>query len=182
MSCDLANGRAEQCKDAVGGIDAIYFANFSSTMAADVTYDVTNTDMIIDVNNITHLYKFVLKGSNSFNQKIVSSRENGTTYFEQTLTIDLKKQDVASTKMVKLLSYGRPHVVIKTRQNQYFLAGLEFGLDVTDGAIENGTNLGDYNGYKLTFVGMEKVPANHLNCTSESTLATLFSAATIVAS
>jgi hypothetical protein len=182
MACDLANGRAEQCKDAVGGIDCIYFANFSSTMAADVTYDVTSTDMITDVNNITNLYKFVLKGANTFSQKIVSSRENGTTFFEQTLTIDLKKQDVATTKMVKLLSYGRPHVVIKTRQNQYFLAGLEFGLDVSDGSIENGTNLGDYNGYKLTFTGAEKVPANHLNCSTESALATLFSGATVVTS
>jgi hypothetical protein len=28
MSCDLANGRLEVCKDAVGGIDAVYFINY----------------------------------------------------------------------------------------------------------------------------------------------------------
>jgi len=182
MACDLANGRAESCKDAVGGIDIIYIANFNPTMQSDLTYDVTSTDMITDVNNISNLYKFSLKGNNSFVQKGVSSRENGTTFFEQTLTIDLKKQDVATTKMVKLLSYGRPHIVVRNRQGQYFLAGLEFGMDVTEATIDNGTQMGDFSGYKLTFTGMERIPANHLNCSTEATLATLFSSATVVTS
>ena len=84
MACDLANGRGESCKDSVGGIDIIYIANFNPTMQSDLTYDATSTDMITDVNNISNLYKFSLKGNNSFVQKGTSSRENGTTFFEQT--------------------------------------------------------------------------------------------------
>jgi len=53
-------------------------------------------------------------------------------------------------------------------------------MDVTEATIDNGTNMGDFNGYKLTFTGMERIPANHLNCSTESGLATLFSTATIV--
>lgn len=180
MACDISLGRTESCKSAIGGIDAVYLANYVADLGAAVTYDVTNTDVITDVNNVTTLYKFTLKGNNSFSQKINSSRENGTTFVEQTLTLDLKGLDIATTKQIKLLAYGRPHVVVRNRQGQYFLMGLEHGADMTDGSVEMGTAMGDFSGYKVTLVATEKLPANHLNCTSESTLATLFSSATIV--
>ena len=46
MSCDLANGRLEVCKDAVGGIDAVYFINYGDyAYPADLTY-VSTTDTI----------------------------------------------------------------------------------------------------------------------------------------
>jgi len=183
MSCDIANGRLEQCKDSVSGLDAIFFINYGDYNAeTDVAYNVTNTDMIDDVNNVASLYKYELKGANSFEQAINSSRENGTTFIEQTLTIQLKKQDAATHKTVKLLAYGRPHIVVKTRSNQYFLMGLERGADLTAGTISSGVQLGDMNGYSLTFTAQENIPANFLNCSTDAGLATLFSSATIVTS
>lgn len=185
MACLLANGRAEVCKDAVGGLKNLYIANFD-IQAADITYDATNTDLITAITGIANLYKFELKGNSTFIQNINSSRENGTTFFEQVLNVELKKQDVATTKSIKILAYGRPHAIIETNDGQFFIAGLLRGMDVTAGTIENGTNLGDFSGYKLTFTGQEKTPANHLNCTTQAGLATLFATsavdATIVAS
>ena len=183
MSCDIANGRLEQCKDSVSGLDAIFFINYGDYNAeTDVTYNVTNTDQIDDINGVSSLYKYELKGANSFEQTINSSRENGTTFVEQTLTIQLKKQDAATHKTVKLLSFGRPHIVVKTRSNQYFLMGLERGADLTAGTISNGVQLGDMSGYSLTFTAQENIAANFLNCSTDAGLATVFSAATIVTS
>lgn len=183
MSCDIANGRLEQCKDSVSGLDAIFFINYGDyNPETDVTYNVTNTDMIDDINGVSSLYKYELKGANSFEQTINSNRENGTTFVEQVLTVQLKKQDAATHKIVKLLSYGRPHIVIKSRSNQYFLMGLERGADMTAGTISSGVNLGDYNGYNLTFTAQENLAANFLNCSTDSGLATVFSSATIVTS
>ena len=167
MACLLANGRAEVCKDAVGGLKNLYIANFD-IQAADVTYDATNTDLITAITGIANLYKFELKGNSSFIQNINSSRENGTTFFEQVLTVELKKQDVATTKSIKILAYGRPHAIIETNDGQYFIAGLLRGMDLSAGSIESGVNLGDYNGYKITLNGAEKTPANHLDCTTEA--------------
>lgn len=183
MSCDIANGRLEQCKDSVSGLDAIFFINYGDYNAeTDVTYNVTNTDQIDDINGVSSLYKYELKGANSFEQVINSSRENGTTFVEQTLTIQLKKQDAATHKTVKLLSFGRPHIVVKTRSNQYFLMGLERGADLTAGTISSGVQLGDMSGYSLTFVAQENIAANFLNCSTDAGLATVFSSATIVTS
>lgn len=182
MSCDIANGVAEPCKTAVGGLDAIYIINYGDYVATDITYNGTNTDQIDDINGVSNLYKFELKGANSFEQTITSSRDNGTTFVEQTLTVTLKQQSAAKHKLVKLLAYGRPHVIVRTRAGQYFLAGLERGMDLTSGVISNGTAMGDLNGYTLTFTGMENIPANFLNCSTEAGLVTVMSSATIVTS
>ena len=184
MACDIANGRLEVCKDAVGGIDAIYFINYGDyAYPTDVTY-VAGTDTIDAVANVTSLYKYELKGTNTFDQVITSSRENGTSFVEQTLTVTLKKQDAATHKNVKLLSYGRPNIVIKNRNNQFFLAGIEHGMELTTANVSSGTAMGDLNGYTLTFVGTEKLLANLLDCATEADLAggagDTFGTATIV--
>jgi hypothetical protein len=111
-----------------------------------------------------------LKVANSFEQTIQTSRDNGTTFFEQALTIQLKKQDAATHKTIKLLAYGRPHIIVRTRGNQFFIAGLQRGCDVTAGSVSSGAQMGDFNGYNLTFTGMENLPANFLNCSAEDTL------------
>jgi hypothetical protein len=180
MSCDISNGRLEPCKDQIGGIDAVYFVNFGDY--SSITYDNTNTDVIDAVAGVANLYKFELKGTNSFSQVGTASRENGTTFVEQTLSIMLKKQDIATHKTVKLLAYGRPHIVVRNRNNQFFFAGLEYGMELTTANIDSGTAMGDMSGYTLTFVGTEKIPANFIDCATEAALAVLFGNATIVTS
>lgn len=181
MSCDIANGRLEACKDSVAGLDAIYIINYGDyNPDTQVTFDGTFEDLITDVQGVANLYKYELKGANSFDQAITSSRDNGTTYFEQTLAVTLKKQDVQTHKTIKLLAYGRPHIVVRNRNNQFFLAGFNRGMDVTAGSVANGTALGDLSGYTLTFTGMENVPANFIDCATEAELSALFDGASIV--
>jgi len=179
MSCDLANGRLEVCKTAVGGIDAIYFVNFGDYTG--ITYDGTNLDVIDAVAGVSTLYKFELKGTNSFDQVVNSSRENGTTFVEQTLTFTLKNQDITTHQIAKMLAYGRPHVVIKSRNGSYFFAGLEHGMEVTTANVSNGTAMGDLNGYTFTMVGQEKLLANFIDVSpaTDAALATVFGSATI---
>lgn len=181
MSCDIANGRLEACKDSVAGLDAIYIINYGDyNPDSDITFDGTFEDLINAVNGVSSLYKYELKGANSFDQAITSSRDNGTTYFEQTLSVTLKKQDFQTHKTIKLLAYGRPHIVVRNRNGQFFLAGLNRGMDVTAGTVANGTALGDLSGYTLTFTGMENVAANFLDCATEGQLSSLFDGAAIV--
>ena len=168
--CEITTGRLEVCKDVVGGLDAIYFINYGDySFPTDVAY-VASTDTIDTIANVTSLYKYQLKGTNTFDQVITTSRENGTSFVEQTLSVVLKKQDAATHKTVKLLSYGRPNIVVKTRNNQFFLAGLEHGMELTTANVSNGTAMGDLVGYTLTFVGNEKILANLLDTTTEAGL------------
>ena len=167
MACLLTHGREEVCKEFVGGIKSIYFINYGDMGA--ITYGIVNTDASDKISTIAgtmSLFKYDLKGANSFEQTVTASRENGTTFVEQTLTFTIKGLDATTTKQMKLLAWGRPHVIIKTNANNFILAGLNNGMDVTTGLIANGTAMGDLNGYTMTLVGMEQIPANHLNVAS----------------
>jgi len=134
--------------------------------------DATNTDVIESVSGTPSAYKFDLKGNSTYQEDITSSRENGTTYFQQVLTVTLKKLDVATHKAVKLLSYGNPKVIIKDNNGNFFLAGKDFGMDVTGGTVVTGGAMGDLSGYTLVLTGMEKQPANFFEATTEAGLTT----------
>lgn len=182
MSCDISHGRVEACKSAVSGLDAIYFINYEAGLADTATYDNTDTDLITALTPNGNLYKYELKGNNGFTQTINTSRENGTTTFTQTLTVELKNQDVKIAKEVKLLAYGRPHIIVRTTSQQYFIVGLRRGADMTAGSIESGVKMADFNGYKLTFTAEEICYANFLDCSTESELNTLLNTVTITTS
>lgn len=180
MACDLANGRQEPCKDAVAGLEAVYFFNYETDLV--VTYDGSNGDVIDSATGVTSLYKFELKGTNSFDQNIVTSRENGTTVYEQNLSLQLKKIDITALKIIKTLAVGRPRAIVKTKNGTFFLAGLLYGLDCTGGTIVNGTAMNDLNGFTLTMQGMENLHANIIDVSTEAALATAFASASIVTS
>ena len=163
MACDLSLGRLEPCKDSVGGLKNLYFVNFGDLGA--ITYDATNTDVIDAIAGTPNAYKYEIKGASSFTQNIQSSRETGTTAFEQVLEVTLKKLSIADHKELKILAYGRPHVIIEDNNGNYFLSGLEHGMDVTGGTIVTGAAMSDLSGYTLSLTGMEKKPANFLGDT-----------------
>jgi hypothetical protein len=160
MACDITLGRLEPCKNNVGGLRAAYFINYGDLIG--VTYDVTDTDAIVSVTGDPTAYKYDLKGTNSLDQTITSSRENGTTFFDQSLKLQLKNLTPAMHKQVKLLSYGRPQVIVQDNNLNLFLCGLEHGMEVTGGTIVTGAQMGDLSGYTLEFKGMEKLPANFI--------------------
>jgi hypothetical protein len=155
MACDLTKGRKEPCKDVVGGLRAIYFIDYG-----DLGTVTQTDDEITDLSGTFFAYKYELRGNSSFEQSISSSRENGTTFFEQTLNLTLKKLSKEDHKEIKLLAYGRPHVAVEDYNGSVFLMGLEHGADVSGGTIVTGAAMGDLSGYTLTLSGMEVKPAN----------------------
>ena len=172
MACELiTHGYADDCQSNVGGIKAIYFLNYG-VVGTQPSANYGAADLTDQLNTLTltpaasTLYKYELKGANSFEQTITSSRENGTTFVEQTLTFTTKGLSALQTKQMKLLAWGRPTVIVQTNSNKFLLAGLEYGMDVTTGVISNGSAMGDLVGYTMTLVGQELIPANHLNVAS----------------
>ena len=156
MSCDISAGRTLPCKDQVGGLKNVYFANYgeiSVTLSADDSIEATEFTG-------DDFYQYELKGNSSLTQNIQTSRDNGTTAFEQVLELTLPKLSVADNQAVKLLAFGRPHIVVEDYNGNFFLVGREHGADVTGGTIVTGAAMGDLSGYTLTFSGMERLPAN----------------------
>ena len=162
MACDLTRSRAEACKDAVAGLKEIYLVDFGNLGA--YTYETVG-DASSRIDDCTSsetftVHKYELKGNNSFETTINASRENGTTFYEQVLTITLKKLNKEDNKELKLLTAGRPHIFVRDYNDNVFLMGKDNGCDVTAGTMSTGSAMGDFNGYNLTFTAMEVNPPN----------------------
>lgn len=161
MACIVTKGRTEPCKDVVGGINAVYFADYDSL--GTITYDGTNGDVVDAFGGTPTWFKYVVKGASSFEQTFNSSRENGTIFYEQTLNVSLKKMSRQSHQELKLLANGMPHVIVEDNNGNKFLMGLEYGASVSGGTIVTGTAMGDLSGYTLTLTAQEKIPANFVD-------------------
>jgi len=162
MACDLTLGRKEPCKDVVGGLKNVYFVAFGKLGTVTLTNDEI-TNLTGDASNNLTAFKYELKGNSSFEQTINASRENGTTFFDQTLNLTLKKLTKEDNKELKLLAYGRPHVAVEDYNGNVFMMGLEHGADVNGGTIVTGAAMGDLSGYTLTLNAQETSPANFMD-------------------
>jgi hypothetical protein len=159
MSCDISDGRTLPCRDSVGGLKNVYFINYSSSASIDTTSD-TDDSVAFDGTWDATNYKYELKGNSSLTTNIQASRENGTVAFEQVLELTLPKLSNDDNRAVKLLSYGRPRIVVEDYNGNFFLVGREHGADVTGGTVVTGAAMGDLSGYTLTFSAMEIMPPN----------------------
>ena len=175
MSCDVSLGRLEPCKKDIGGLVAVYFINYTAGLLSGTGAATFGTDDLIDgfAAPLT-LYKYDLRGTNSFDETNESSRENGTSVFSQVGTIQLKKQDAATRKEMKLLGYGRPQVIVQSYDTsvgagdlpiyKYQLAGIENGCEVAASSA-SGTAMADFTGYNLVFTGTEREASYFVNPT-----------------
>lgn len=166
MSCTLSLGREEVCKDSVGGLQSVYFMNFTTaSFVEDETGTIaTNPElgMITGFPSGSILYKYELKGTSAYTETVNSSRENGTTFFSQELTVNLKKLTNKMTTELKTLAYGRPIIIIHTKAGDALVAGIRNGCDLTSGTIQTGAGLGDLYGYSFVMSGEEPTAARFI--------------------
>jgi hypothetical protein len=161
MACALTTGRSLPCKSSVGGIKTVYFADYGTLGTATISAgEITAFSELSIV-----WYQFDVKGNSSLETTITSSRENGTTFYEQTLNLTLTSQDAATQEEIKLLAHARPHIAIEDYNGNFFLVGLDHGAELTGGTIVTGGGMGDLSGYTLTFAAQETEPAHFVTST-----------------
>jgi hypothetical protein len=178
MACDITKGKGLlACKDAVSGLKAIYVANFD-----EYTFTTSSTDaghLLTNLGDLDVVYKFELKNSgNTFTQDITSSRDNGTTFFNQTLNFVLTKLSAEMEFQIKMLAWGRPQIFVEANSGQYFLMGKEHGCEISGNSQIQGT-MDSLNGYTLTAVGMEKEPIWYLTGSASTALGALVATASV---
>lgn len=165
MACDLTVGRDQPCKDTVGGITNVYFINSGDLPLSALTFESVgdSSSTITAITGTPSAWKYEVRDGSSFVQNINSSDENGTSFFEQVVELMLHKLSATDHKEIKMLTFGRPHVIIEDNNGNYFLAGLEHGMSVSGGTVATGANMGEMSGYTVTLTGRERYFANFLS-------------------
>jgi len=157
MACELTKGRKVPCKDILGGIVRVWLVDFGSLGTVSET-----ADEITDMTGTFEAFQYDCHGANSFEQTVNSSRENGTTFYEQVINLQFSKLSKEDNAELKLLAYGRPHVCIEDRNGNFMQFGLVHGCEVTGGTIVSGSSFSDLSGYTLTLTAQEAKPANFI--------------------
>jgi len=152
MACALTTGRTVPCKSAFGGIKTVLFADYGDLTA--VTIDAATKEAT--VTGSPTWYEYDVKGNSSLETTVTSSRENGTTFYTQTLALTLTYLDAKTQAELQLLAVARPYIVVVDYYGNNFLCGFENGMECTGGTVVTGAAAGDLSGFTLTFEGMEE--------------------------
>ena len=167
MACSLTTGWQLPCKESVGGLSKVYFADYGTLGTATIS-----AGNISALSGTPSFFEYDLKGAtSSLTTNIISSRDTGTTVYESTLELTFTHLDVATQEEIKLLAAARPHVVIKdnnavqagsmdpdTVDANYLMVGFHQGAEVTAGTIVSGAAYADLSGFTLTFTATEVIP------------------------
>lgn len=159
MACVLTNGYTLGCRDNVGGIQEVYIGEYNGD---SMTY-VLGTDNIIGTFSgaTVSFYTFEQEiETGSYTENGVFSTENGTAFYEQTLTITLHKLDAALRNQILLLGSGKWRIIVKDQRGVYHLMGKQNPVRVSASTPGVGKAYGDLNGVVLTFLGKEPEPAH----------------------
>ena len=160
MACDLIKGHSVGCRDGVGGLVTLWFAQYDEATLTLSSGEVTDLQM-----GSAHLHGYHMnRGVGSISESITGSTENGTVFYTQTATLKFNKLSKEYQNELKLIAQQR--LVIFAELNQLddtgvrtvMCLGAHNGCQLTSGTNSSGTALGDMNGYEWVFEAQEPMP------------------------
>ena len=163
MACNITRGRLIDCKDAIGGLKAIYIAkSYSNNVSAVAT--INTTEMTTAgfatwscCGGTVEVFKYDLVSNlSSLTVNIQSDNANGTTFFNQTLSVTLQKIDHDMTNELRLMAYSRSQIFVQDENDNVFLLGIDGGCYVTGGTVITGAAKGDLTGYTIEWGAEER--------------------------
>jgi hypothetical protein len=152
MACAIVSGYALDCKDAVAGIKNIYITEHANVTA--VAENASGFVTGITKTSGTKFFKYALQDPTV-----------GTVAYEQGIVANFVKLQYETQIKLELIIKNRTMIIGETKDGTYFLFGKDFGMEVSAGTGNSGQAMNEFQGYQLTFSGMEKSFANEVDST-----------------
>lgn len=157
MACALTANIALACKDAVGGIKKIYVTELANKATITASAGAISA-FTLTTGKQFWVYDFE-KETGEWTEKIQTSVENSTTFYEHELKVRLSKKDVTKRNELHLLAQNRVMIIVLDRNGTYWLLGEANGCDLMPSTSVTGKAMADFNGYDLIFSGKEEAAA-----------------------
>ena len=160
MACLITAGRAINCLDTLGGVDALYITNGVNPYGT-----ITEaSDAISNMSGTFVAFKYAVNGAgNSFTTTATVNKDTGTTFFSTVISITLPKMSKEDSAQLKLMAFGRNSIVIQDRNLNAFLIGREHGCTVQSISQTSGDSRGDMSGYVIELLAEEKSSPEFIN-------------------
>jgi hypothetical protein len=153
MACLLTQGFTLDCKDQTAGVKAIYLVEWNS---ADTVTKASGEITAHTLASARVYFKYELeKGTATTVWRAVPSTENGTTFYEADLTVRLHKISTNKRNELKLLAQGRLRCIVRDTDDNYYLYGSDYGIQLQPSEVQFGQAFGDFKGYVMNFLHQE---------------------------
>ena len=168
MACSITSARGIDCRDAIGGLKAIYFcSSYCSDILANATvtadsYTITDAGFatwdIVDTTVTVFKYDLVTDLS-TFKSGVEADKATGSVMWNQTLDVVLHKIVAADLYELGQISKNRAQIFVQDSNDNVYLMGTTDGCYLTGGdSIATGTSRSDMNGLSLSFTAKEQAP------------------------
>ena len=167
----LTGGLSKSCENNAGGVNKIYVTDFDNaaiTLGASTSPQVGNWIDAITMSGSTKFYEVQTnKNVCNFTESVAIDLNNGTTFFNQVVTLELTRRETTKRTFIDQLVAGQKplRLIVLDSNGNYWLFGETEGSYVS--AIEggSGTAKADKNGYTVTFTAMEAEQAYQIDPT-----------------
>jgi hypothetical protein len=169
MACNITAARGIDCRDAIGGLKAIYFcSSYCSDILAEATvtadsYTITDAgfaDWDIADTSVVDVFKYdLVTDLSSFKSGVEADKATGSVMWNQTLDVVLQKVVAADLYQLGLISKNRAQIFVQDSNDNVYLMGITDGCYLTGGdSIATGAGRSDMNGLTLSFTAKEQAP------------------------
>lgn len=172
MSCAQTQGFTKDCLNSIGGVKILYIGTKSEVASSTITAGAV-TAMAMASTKKLWTYD-VGKSNANFEEDMAKSLEAGTLFYKPKIDFALKKMTVATQNELHILAQNELVVAWKDNNGNYWIMGLENGIDLMERKAGSGKGLADMNGYTNSLSGEEPMPVYGI---SSAIIATLIVAA-----
>jgi hypothetical protein len=159
MACVINAGYVIDCRESVGGIQAIWLisnANLYDASGNSRVTDASGTVTAMTKATNTKFYKFeVPRGTAVASTNMTGSMENGTVFYTHSLTFPINTRTATVRNIITTLAKNRLTFVTLEMDGVYRMYGKGYGLMMDSTTNSSGTAPGDRNGAELVFSSME---------------------------
>lgn len=165
----LTNGLSKSCDTNAGGVNKIFLADYENVITTTTATASGSTGLWINTVGMTASTKFYEIQTNknvcNFTESVAIDLNNGTTFFNQVVTIVLSRRETTKRDFIEKLVAGQKQLaaIVLDSNGLYWFFGLDEGAYVTGIEGGSGTAKADMNGYTVTLTAMEPDQAYQVN-------------------
>jgi len=156
--CNALSGAiAKSCDTNTGGIRKMYIADYDNVTSI-TSGGTPETISAITMSGSTKFYEFEFnRNTSSYEEVTTISLENGTTFFSQTVRLELARRESAKRDAIEKLVAGQKQlmIIVLDANGIYWLFGRNEGAYATEITGGSGVAKADKNGYSIAMTAEE---------------------------
>ncbi len=170
MPCLMTTGYNDRlCTNGKGGIKSVILFPLDNVTASNITAN--------EVDSLTvsgEVFQYKLKSNlSSYEAPIRVNKDNGTLWYEQTLTMILASDTKELRAEIHLLAQNEVVCLVEKASGEYVALGFGEGLQIADGNnYGSGVLKSDRNGHDIILNGLENDEVPDVNASVIATLLT----------